>query len=78
MSNPLFKNAKQVLVLTVPSAIPPHESQPLDMTMEQVLANQALQRFVWRPPVKEEERNALVEIIKRGKIKHFITGGPKR
>lgn len=78
MSEPLFKNVKRPYVRTVPADIPPHELPLCEKSWEDVLAMQALQRLTWQPPVNKEEREALIKIIEKGKLDHFITGGPKR
>ena len=74
----LFKNVKPFLIRTIPSNIPPQEFKPTGKTLEDVLAMKALNDFTWQPPKDKEERKRLLEIIKKGKIDHFITGRPKQ
>ena len=78
MKEKLFKNVRRVYVRTIPSNIPPQEFKPTGKTFEDVFAMKALNAFTWQPPKDKEDRERLLEIIKKGKIDHVITGGPKR
>ena len=73
----LFKDGKPFLMKTIPSNIPRQEFKPTDKTLEDVLAMKALNVFTWQPPKDKEKRKQLLEIIKKGKIDHYITGKPK-
>ena len=77
MKEGIFKGARQVHARTIPLDIQPQEFKPTGKTLEDVLAMKALNDFTWQPPTDKEERKRLLEIIKKGKIDHFITGGPK-
>ena len=61
-----------------PLAIAEKMFKPTGKTLEDVLAMKALNAFTWQPPKDKEERKRLLEIIKKGKIDHIITGGPKQ
>lgn len=78
MKEELFKNVRRVYVRTIPSDIPPQEFKPTGNTLEDVFAMKALNAFTWQPPKDKEDRKWLLEIIKKGKIYYFFTGGPKR
>ena len=78
MKEELFKNVRRVYARTTPSDIPPQEFKPTGKTLEDVLAMKALNAFTWQPPKDKEERERLLEIIKKGKLGHVITGGPKQ
>ena len=78
MKEGIFKGVRQVHARTIPSDIPPQEFKPTGKTLEDVLATKALNDFTWQPPKDKEERKRLLEIIKKGKIDHVITGGPKQ
>ena len=78
MKEGIFKGVRQVHARTIPSNIPPQEFKPTGKTLEDVLAMKALNAFTWQPPKDKEERERLLEIIKKGKIDHFFIGGPKR
>lgn len=78
MKEELFKNVKQIHARTIPSDIPPQEFKPTGKTLEDVLAMKALNSLTWQPPKEKEDRERLLEIIKKGKIDLFFTGGPKQ
>lgn len=78
MKEELFKNVRRVYVRTIPSDIPPQEFKPTGKTLEDVFAMKALNAFTWQPPKNKEDRERLLEIIKKGKIDHFFTGGLKQ
>lgn len=78
MKRELFKNVRPIHARTIPSDIPPQEFKPTGKTLEDVLAMKALNDFTWQPPKDKEDRERLLEIIKKGKIDHFFTGGPKQ
>ena len=78
MKEELFKNVRRFYVRTIPSDIPPQEFKPTGKTLEDVFAMKALNTFTWQPPKDKEDRERLWEIIKKGKIYHFFTGGPKQ
>lgn len=78
MKEGFFKNVRQIHARTIPSDIPPQEFKPTGKTLEDVLAMKALNDFTWQPPKDKEDRERLLEIIKKGKIDHFFTGGPKQ
>lgn len=78
MKEGIFKSVRQVHARTIPSDIPSQEFKPTGKTLEDVFAMKALNAFTWQPPKDKEDRERLLGIIKKGKIDHFITGGPKR
>lgn len=78
MKEELFKNVRQIHARTIPSDIPPQEFKPTGKTLEDVFAMKALNAFTWQPPKDKEDMERLLEIIKKGKIGHFFTGGPKQ
>ncbi|MBR4043120.1 MAG: hypothetical protein IKJ10_00545 [Bacteroidaceae bacterium] len=78
MKECIFKGARQVHARTIPSDIQPQVFKSTGKTLEDVLAMKALNAFTWQPPKDKEERTRLLEIIKKGKIDHVITGGPKQ
>lgn len=78
MKEGIFKDARQVHARTIPSDIPPQEFKPTGKTLEDVFAMKALNAFTWQPPKDKEDRERLLGIIKKGKIDHFFTGGPKQ
>lgn len=77
MKEELFKDVRRVYARTNPSDIPLQVFKPTGKTLEDVLAMKALNDFTWQPPKDKEDRERLLEIIKKGKIDHFFTGGPK-
>lgn len=77
MKEGIFKGVRQIHARTIPSDIPPQELKPTGKTLEDVFAMKALNAFTWQPPKDKEDRERLLEIIKKGKIDHFFTGGPK-
>lgn len=78
MKEELFKNVRRIHTRTIPSDIPPQEFKPAGKTLEDVFAMKALNAFIWQPPKDKEDRERLLDIIKKGKIDHIITGGPKQ